>query len=145
MLRPATHMLLAITVASLGLGAVTQLAVAHHSFAAEFDVKRPVEFTGKVVKVELINPHSWIHMEVKGKSGASEVWMVEGGSPNALFRRGITKASIPIGSEILVVGYQARDGSRKAVGRTIRFANGDALFFDTTPIPEVTGTESGSE
>ena len=69
--------------------------------------------------------------------------MVEGGSPNALFRRGITKKSIPIGSEVSVVGYQARDGAKKAVGRTIKFANGDSLFFDTTPIPGV--TESGSE
>jgi len=105
-------------------------------------VKRPVEFTGKVVKVELINPHSWIHVEVTGNDGAKEVWMVEGGSPNALFRRGITKKSIPIGSEIVVTGYQARDGGKRAVGRTIKFANGDSLFFETTPVSGDAGSTS---
>ena len=109
---------------------------AHHSFAAEFDVKKPVEFSGKVVKVELINPHSWIHVEVTGKDGGKEVWMVEGGSPNALFRRGITKQSIPIGSELVVAGYQARDGGKRAVGRTIEFADGKPLFFDSTLVPD---------
>jgi hypothetical protein len=85
--------------------------------------------------VELINPHSWIHVEVTGKDGSKEVWMVEGGSPNALFRKGITKASIPIGSELVVSGYQARDGGKRAVGRTLKFANGQALFFESTPVP----------
>jgi Family of unknown function (DUF6152) len=133
--------LLAAVAASIALA--SPWAVAHHSFAAEFDVKRPVEFSGKVVKVELINPHSWIHVQVTDSNGATEVWMVEGGSPNALFRRGITKKSIPIGSEVVVVGYQARDGAKRAVGRTIKFANGDSLFFDTTPIPGV--PDSGAE
>lgn len=110
-------------------------AFAHHSFAAEFDINRPVEFRGKVVKVELINPHSWIHVEVTGADGATQTWMVEGGSPNALFRRGVTKNSIPIGSELLVTGYQARDGGNRAVGRTLKFADGKSLFFDTTPVP----------
>jgi hypothetical protein len=136
---------LSATVAAIALVMATPWAVAHHSFAAEFDVKRPVEFTGKVVKVELINPHSWIHVEVTGIDGSREVWMVEGGSPNALFRRGVTRKSIPIGSEVLVVGYQARDGAKKAVGRTIKFANGDSLFFDTTPIPDVPTSGAESE
>ena len=108
---------------------------AHHSFAAEFDVNQPIEFRGKVVKVELINPHSWIHVEVSGEDGAKEIWMVEGGSPNALFRRGVTKNSIPVGTELVVTGYRARDGARRAVGRTLKLANGDSLFFDTTPVP----------
>lgn len=111
-------------------------AIAHHSFAAEFDVKSPVEFKGKVVKVELINPHSWIHVETTSKDGVKEVWMVEGGSPNALFRKGITKASIPVGAELQVTGYQARDKARRCVGRTITFADGKPLFFESTQIPE---------
>jgi hypothetical protein len=129
----ARNLMLA-AIAAAGLAAAGA-AFAHHSFAAEFDVSRPVEFRGKVVKVELINPHSWIHVEVTGKDGSKEVWMVEGGSPNALFRKGITKASIPIGSELVVSGYQARDGGKRAVGRTLKFANGQALFFESTPVP----------
>jgi hypothetical protein len=124
----------------LALAATASLAAssayAHHSFAAEFDVKSPVEFKGKVVKVELINPHSWIHVEIINKDGAREVWKVEGGSPNALFRKGITKASIPVGSELQVTGYQARDKSNSCVGRTIQFADGKPLFFESTKIPD---------
>jgi hypothetical protein len=112
-----------------------QPLLAHHSFAAEFDIKKPIEFKGKVVKVELINPHSWIHLEVTATDGSKQIWMVEGGSPNALFRKGITKNSIPIGSELEVIGYQARDGGKRAVGRTLRFADGRSLFFESTPIP----------
>lgn len=104
-------------------------AAAHHSFAAEFDVKRPIELEGKVTQVELINPHSWIHLEVTGPDGEPQAWMIEGGSPNALFKRGVTKKSIPLGSEIVVSGYQARDGSHRAVGRDIAFADGRPLFF----------------
>jgi hypothetical protein len=88
-----------------------------------------------VVKVELINPHSWVHVEITNASGGKEVWMVEGGSPNALFRKGITKQSIPIGAELSVTGYQARDGGKRAVGRTLKFADGKALFFESTPVP----------
>jgi hypothetical protein len=129
--------LLLAAVAAAGLAAAGTCA-AHHSFAAEFDVKRPVEFKGKVVKVELINPHSWIHLEVTAKDGSKEIWMVEGGSPNALFRKGITKTSIPVGAELMVAGYQARDGGKRAVGRTLKFADGKALFFESTPVPTAT-------
>jgi hypothetical protein len=111
-------------------------ANAHHAFATEFDVERPVALEGKVTKVELINPHSWIHVEVVGEDGEPTVWMIEGGSPNALVRRGITKDSIPIGAELIVNGYQARDGSHRAVGRDILFADGTALFFQGTQVPE---------
>ena len=108
---------------------------AHHAFATEFDVESPVSFEGTVTKVELINPHSWIHVEVIDDDGEAVVWMIEGGSPNALVRRGITKASIPIGSELTVRGYQARDGSHRAVGRELRFADGRELFFQGTRAP----------
>jgi hypothetical protein len=102
---------------------------AHHAFATEFDVGRPVSLEGKVTKVELINPHSWIHIEVVDENGEAVTWMIEGGSPNALVRRGITKAAIPIGSELVIRGYQARDGAHRAVGRDLSFADGRALFF----------------
>jgi hypothetical protein len=110
-------------------------AHAHHAFATEFDVNRQVELRGKVTKVELINPHSWIHIEVVDESGKAVTWMVEGGSPNALVRRGITKNSIPIGSELVIRGYGTRDGSNKAVGRDMTFADGRALFFGGTQAP----------
>lgn len=126
------------TLALIGAGAVLAAAAAeaHHAFATEFNVEAPVALEGKVTKVELINPHSWIHIEVVGEDGQAVVWMIEGGSPNALVRRGITKASIPIGAELVVNGYQARDGSSKAVGRDILFADGTALFFQGTQVPE---------
>ena len=110
-------------------------ALAHHAFATEFDVNRQISLQGKVVKVELINPHSWIHVEVI-QDGKPVVWMVEGGSPNALVRRGITKNSIPIGSEIVIRGYGTRDGANKAVGREMTFADGRALFFGGTQTPD---------
>jgi len=120
----------------LGSGLTAVAAEAHHAFATEFDVESPVALEGKVTKVELINPHSWIHIEVIGDDGEATTWMVEGGSPNALVRRGITKNSIPIGSELIVNGYRARDGSNRAVGRDILFSDGTALFFQGTQAPE---------
>jgi hypothetical protein len=122
-------------VLALVCAAAAQPVCAHHAFAAEFDVNRPVEFTGTVTNVEMINPHSWIHIVVLGADGNKTDWMIEGGSPNSLYRRGVTKASVPIGSELKVVGYQARDGSNRAVGRTITFADGSALFFGGTAVP----------
>jgi hypothetical protein len=126
------------TLALIGSGCVfaAVTANAHHAFASEFDVERPVALEGKVVKVEMINPHSWIHIEVVDDAGEATVWMIEGGSPNALVRRGITRNSIPIGAELIVNGYQARDGSKKAVGRDLLFADGSALFFQGTQVPE---------
>jgi hypothetical protein len=112
-------------------------AGAHHAFATEFDVERPVELSGVVSKVEMINPHSWIHIDVVGEDGETTTWMIEGGSPNALYRRGITKDSVPIGASLYVFGYRARDGGLRAVGRTMTFADGRALFFSGTEIPDV--------
>jgi hypothetical protein len=109
-------------------------AHAHHAFATEFDVNRQVTLEGKVTKVELINPHSWIHIEVM-QEGKPVAWMIEGGSPNALVRRGVTKNSIPIGSTLIVRGYGTRDGTNKAVGRDMKFADGRAVFFGGTAAP----------
>jgi hypothetical protein len=120
----------------LAAGVITAApARAHHAFATEFDVNRPITLMGKVTKVELINPHSWITVEVMGDDGKPVTWMIEGGSPNALVRRGITKNSIPIGSELTIRGYGTRDGSNKAVGRDITFADGRALFLEGTKAP----------
>ena len=89
---------------------------AHHAFAAEFDAAKPLKLRGIVTKVEWINPHAWIHIEVKKPDGMAEQWMIEGGTPNTLFRRGVNKNSLPPGTEILVDGYQAKDGANRAVG-----------------------------
>ena len=108
--------------------------LAHHSFAAEFDAKRPVKMKGTVVKMEWINPHSWIHIDVKKDDGTTERWMVEGGAPNALLRRGWNKNSLPEGTEIVVEGFQAKDGSHRANGRDITFPDGKKLFVGSSGI-----------
>jgi Family of unknown function (DUF6152) len=95
---------------------------AHHAFAAEFNEKAPLKLQGVVTKWELVNPHSWIHLDVKGPDGKVTSWMVEGGSPNSLFRNGFTKESLPEGTEIIVEGYQAKDGANRAVGANLTYA-----------------------
>ena len=101
---------------------------AHHAFAAEFDAKQPVKFKGTVTKMEWTNPHVWIHLDVKQPDGSVEKWSVEAGTPNVLFRRGFTKQALLPGIEIVVDGYQAKDGSNRANGRDITFADGKKLF-----------------
>jgi hypothetical protein len=102
---------------------------AHHAFAAEFDDKKPIKLKGTVVKWELINPHSWIRLDVKEPDGKVTQWMIEGGSPNALFRMGFTKESLPPGTEIVVEGYQAKDGANRGVGANLTFTDGKRLFM----------------
>jgi hypothetical protein len=97
---------------------------AHHAFAAEFDAAKPVNLRGVVTRVEWINPHTWIHVAVKESDGQVVTWMIEGGSPNSLFRRGVTKDALPVGTEIVVEGYQARNGSRRANGRDLTLPDG---------------------
>jgi hypothetical protein len=108
-------------------------ALAHHSFASEFDVTKPVKLQGTVTRMEWINPHSWIHMDVKGPDGTVTSWMIEGGSPNSLLRRGFTKHSLEPGTEIVVEGYQAKDGANRANGRDLTFPDGKKLFIGTNP------------
>jgi hypothetical protein len=102
---------------------------AHHSFAAEFDINKPVKLTGTVTQMEWINPHSWIHIDVKGPDGKVVSWMVEGGSPNILLRRGFTKKSLEAGTVIVVDGYQAKSGETRANGANITFPDGKRLFL----------------
>jgi len=116
---------LAVTIAPLVASAPT---MAHHAFAAEFDANSPVELKGTVTKMEWINPHSWIHIDVVNATGEVEEWMIEGGAPNAILRRGFTADSLKPGTVILVEGYRARDGSNRANGRDITFEDGSKLF-----------------
>jgi hypothetical protein len=118
--------------AALVVTAAAVPVLAHHSFAAEFDAKRPVKLRGTVTKMEWINPHSWIHIDVKTADGKVEKWMVEGGAPNALLRRGWNKNSLLAGTEILVEGFQAKDGANRANGRDITFPDGKKLFVGSS-------------
>ncbi len=106
---------------------------AHHAFAAEFDASKPITFKdATVTKVELINPHSWIHVDVKMPDGSVENWAIEAGSPNILLRRGITKDTLKVGQKIEVEGYQSKDGSHRANGRDLKLPNGQQLFLGSS-------------
>ena len=107
-------------------------ALAHHAFAAEFDASKPISLIGKITKMEWVNPHSWLHIEVIQPDGSVEAWMVEGGPPTSLLRRGFTKRDLPIGAEVSVEGYLAKDGSNKANGRDITFSDGSTLFMGSS-------------
>ena len=123
---------LSIAVAAAGALAATGPLLAHHAFSAEFDATAPVTLQGPITRVEWINPHAWIHMEVKKSGGKPEIWMVEGGTPNTLQRRGITRDSIKIGTVIVVAGFRAKDGRLRANGRDITFPDGRTLFMGSS-------------
>ena len=105
---------------------------AHHAFAAEFDANKPVKFHATVTKMEWVNPHAWIHVDVKMPDGSVEKWMIEAGTPNTLIRRGFTKDSLLPGTEIIVDGYQSKDGSHRANGRDLTLPNGQTLFLGSS-------------
>ena len=106
--------------------------VAHHAFSAEFDANRPVQLAGVVTRMEWVNPHSWIHIDVRKPNGTVEKWMIEGGTPNTLIRRGLRKQDLLPGTEIKVDGYQSKDGALRANGRNLTLANGRALFLGSS-------------
>lgn len=119
-------------VAAVGMLAAASPAVAHHAFSAEFDANMPVTLEGTVTRMEWVNPHAWIHIAVEKEDGTTEAWMVEGGAPNALLRRGFNKNSLPPGTVIMVEGYQAKDGAMRANGRDITFEDGSKLFVGSS-------------
>jgi hypothetical protein len=121
---------LAVVVIATGLLLVqTTPSEAHHAFGAEFDADAPIRLEGRVVRVEWVNPHSWIHIEVDTEDGGTEVWMVEGGTPNVLQRRGLRRDCLPVGTELIVDGYQARNHSlTRANARDVTFRDGRRFF-----------------
>ena len=124
-------MLMRRAVVGVGVGLLLAAAPvrAHHAFSSEFDINKPFKFRGILTQWEMINPHSWFHFDVKDENGTVVSWMIEGGSPNQLIKQGVTKYTLPIGTEFVIEGYQAKDGTNKAVGRNFVLANGQRLFL----------------
>ena len=116
-------------VVAVGLLPAAVPVSAHHSFAAAYDETKPVNLQGKIAKVELVNPHSWLWVDVQGPDGQVVTWGIEGGPPTNLFRNGITKASLPIGTEIKLFGYQAKSGENKGVGVFVEYLDGRKVFM----------------
>ena len=127
-----TKLALTVCVASIALAGWTSSVSAHHAFAAEFDANKPVNFKGTITRMEWVNPHAWLHVAVKNANGTVENWAIEAGTPNVLFRRGFTRDTLKPGLEIVVDGYRAKDGSRRANGRDLTFADGRKLFLGSS-------------
>jgi hypothetical protein len=118
--------------AALALCITAPAALAHHSFSAEFDVNKPIKLQGTVTRVQWINPHTWIYIDVKKPDGTTENWGIEAGTPNTLFRLGFTREALPVGTEIVVDGYEARDGAKRANGRDMTLPDGRKLLMGST-------------
>ena len=127
-----SKLVMAICIVGIAASGWASSALAHHAFAAEFDAKKSVNFTGTITKMEWINPHTWLHVDVKQPDGKMVNWAIEAGTPNVLFRRGFTKESLLPGTEIKIDGYQAKDGSHRANGRDLTFADGKKLFLGSS-------------
>jgi hypothetical protein len=121
-----------ILIASCGLLCAATPVDGHHAFGAEFDPDAPIRLRGQVVKLEWVNPHAWIHIEVKQPDGKTETWAIEGGTPNTLMRRGISRDTVKVGTVIHVDGYQSKDGTKRANGRDITFPDGRTLFMGSS-------------
>ncbi len=118
-----------VALGALVVGIAAPRALAHHAFSAEFDIDKPITLEGTLTEWEMINPHSWFHIDVVTEDGETETWMIEGGSPNQLIRQGVTKNTVPIGTRLVVEGYLSRDGTNKAVGRDFVLPDGSRLFL----------------
>jgi hypothetical protein len=123
-------------VAGLGLLVTVAPVRAHHAFSSEFDINKPLTLKGTVVKWEMINPHSWFHINVKDPDGSVVEWMIEGGSPNSLMRQGVTKNTVQVGMELTIEVYQAKDATNKAVGRNFVLPDGRRLFVGSPGSPD---------
>ena len=123
------RLLLSLAGATAGLLLAALPVLAHHSFAAEFDATKPVTLKGTLTKMEWINPHGWLHIDVKGPDGKVQSWAIEAGAPNALIRRGLRSTDFPVGSELVVDGFQAKNGSTKVAGNTVKFLDGRNFFL----------------
>ncbi|HEX6993681.1 MAG TPA: DUF6152 family protein [Gammaproteobacteria bacterium] len=135
--------LIGFVAAAASAAALSSTASAHHAFSAEFDNTKPIRLEGTVTKWEWINPHAWINLDVVNEAGEIEHWRIEGGAPNALLRRGWTKDSLPPGTQIVVEGYLARDGSNRASGQNITFPDGRRLFVGSTGAGAPPGSGEG--
>jgi hypothetical protein len=128
------NVVVASGIAALAMLAGAGQAVAHHSFAAEFDINQPIQLSGEVVRMEFTNPHSWIYLKVTTSSGEVQEWAIEGGAPNALIRRGWNRNSLPPGTEVTVLGYRSKDGALRASGASVTLPDGSSLNVSSTGI-----------
>ena len=125
---------LLVPLIGLVLGATS--VSAHHSFSSEFDEKAPLKLVGTVTKIDLVNPHMWVYIDVKNSDGTVANWAVEGGAPNAIYRRGLRKEDFPVGVQVTVDGYRAKNGSNMANGRTVTFLDGRNFFLGSSGGPK---------